>query len=46
MRTLITGGRVIDPSSHMDKRTDLVVQDGRIALVAEKGGLSVNGYDR
>lgn len=46
MRTLITGGRVIDPSSHMDKRTDLVVQDGTIALVADKGNLAVRGYDR
>lgn len=34
-RTLIRGGRVIDPASGRDGRADVLIEDGRIAAVAD-----------
>jgi dihydroorotase len=31
MKTIIRNGRVIDPSQKMDKKADVVIEDGRIA---------------
>jgi dihydroorotase len=41
-RTLITGGRVIDPSQRLDRVTNVLIQDGRIAGF----DVSPNGQDR
>ncbi|MFL6277713.1 MAG: amidohydrolase family protein, partial [Blastocatellia bacterium] len=52
MKLLIKGGRVIDPSQHIDKVADLLIEDGRVkaigndlaaddAEVFEAGGLVV-----
>ncbi len=46
MRFLITGGRVIDPSSGMDTLADITVDSGKIASVVETGGTPVWGFDR
>ncbi len=35
MKTLIKGGRVIDPANKIDKIADVLVEDGRIATVGE-----------
>ena len=35
MKTLIKGGRVIDPANKIDKIADVLVEDGRIAAVGE-----------
>ncbi|MBK5255903.1 MAG: amidohydrolase family protein, partial [Vicinamibacteria bacterium] len=32
---LIRGGRVIDPSSRLDTRADVLVEDGRISQIGE-----------
>src|SRR5664279_1046713 len=37
---LITGGRVIDPSSGIDREMDVLLQDGRVAELASPGVLS------
>ena len=34
--TLIRGARIVDPASGRDERADLLVEDGRIALIDEK----------
>ena len=38
-RTLVRGGRVVDPASGRDGLFDLLVEDGRIAAVGEPGTL-------
>lgn len=43
MKTLIKGGRVIDPANKIDKIADVLVEDGRIAAVGE--GLSSGGAE-
>ena len=35
MKILIKGGRVIDPANKLDKIADVLVEDGKIAQVAE-----------
>ena len=35
MKTLIKGGRVIDPANAIDKIADVLVEDGKIAAVGE-----------
>ncbi len=39
---LITGGRVIDPSSGIDREMDVLLQDGRVAELASPGVLSAS----
>jgi dihydroorotase len=36
MRTLIRGGRVIDPSQALDARLDILIQDGVVAEIGER----------
>ncbi len=35
MALLLKGGRVIDPSQNLDKITDVLIQDARIAVVGD-----------
>ncbi|MFY9611251.1 MAG: dihydroorotase [Blastocatellia bacterium] len=35
MNLLIKGGRVIDPSQEMDRRADLLIEDGRVKSIAD-----------
>ena len=35
MRTLLKGGRIIDPSQGLDKIADLLLDDSRIAAIGE-----------
>ena len=35
MKILIKGGRVIDPSQQIDRKTDLLIEDGRVASIVE-----------
>ena len=35
MRVLIKGGRVIDPSQQIDRKADLLIEDGRVASIVE-----------
>ena len=46
MRILISGGRVIDPSSGMDKMADLTVDSERITSVSDAGSLPIRSFDR
>ena len=34
---LIRGGRVIDPAQRLDAERDLLLRDGRVSLIAERG---------
>lgn len=43
MKTLIKGGRVIDPANNIDKIADVLVEDGKIAAVGEQ--LSTEGAE-
>lgn len=43
MKTLIKGGRVIDPANKIDKIADVLVEDGKIAAVGEQ--LSTEGAE-
>ena len=43
MKTLIKGGRVIDPANNIDKIADVLVEDGKIAAVGEN--LSADGAE-
>ena len=43
MKTLIKGGRVIDPANAIDKIADVLVEDGKIAAVGEN--LSADGAE-
>ena len=36
MRTLIKGGRILDPAQDLDARADLVIEDGRIAVITKE----------
>src|SRR5215213_7005094 len=40
---LIRGGQVIDPSQALDRETDILVQDGRVAAIGD--GLSTDGVE-
>src|SRR6185369_5303989 len=42
---LISGGRVIDPASGVDRAMDLLLRDGRVAKVGEPGKLDRNGAE-
>ena len=46
MKTLICGGRIIDPAQNMDEiNGDILIEDGKIAQIASKmyrGGRSDN----
>lgn len=33
MKTLLTGGRVIDPSQNLDQAADVLIVDGRISKI-------------
>jgi dihydroorotase len=35
VKILIKGGRVIDPSQQIDRKTDLLIEDGRVASILE-----------
>ena len=35
MKYLIQGGRVIDPANRIDKNTDILIEDGKIAAIGE-----------
>lgn len=41
---LIKNGRVIDPKTQLDEVTDVVIEDGRIAVIGKQD--KINGYDR
>ena len=36
MKTLICGGRIIDPAQNMDEIGDILIEDGKIAQIAPK----------
>ena len=36
MKTLICGGRIIDPAQNMDEIGDILIEDGKIAQIASK----------
>jgi len=44
MKTLIAGGRVVDPANGIDRVMDLLIEDDRIAALAEK--IECSGIDR
>ena len=35
MRLLLRGGRIIDPSQHIDEKMDLLIENGKIVKVAK-----------
>ena len=37
MRTILTGGRVIDPAQNIDKQADVLIEDGRIVGITDAG---------
>jgi dihydroorotase len=37
---LITNGTILDPSQNLEKSADLLIRDGKIAAIAERGSLS------
>jgi dihydroorotase len=41
MRLILARGRILDPSQNLDREADLVIDDGRIAAIADAG--SANG---
>ena len=43
MKYLIQGGRVIDPANKMDKKADVLVENGKIAAVGKN--LSAEGAE-
>ncbi len=43
---LITGGRVIDPSSGIDREMDVLLRDGRVAELAAPGTLKDSARDK
>ena len=44
---LLTGGRVIDPANHMDRQTDILLCDGKVAAVGgEAAAQAPNGCQR
>ena len=44
-RTILRGGRVLDPANAIDALRDVVIDDGRIAAVAEPGALQPGADD-
>ncbi len=42
---LITGGHLIDPTTGVDRAMDLLLHDGRVAEVGERGALDRSGVD-
>ena len=45
MRTILTGGRVIDPSQQLDRLADVVIEEGKIAAPIKGATLIGNGPD-
>ena len=43
MKLLIKGGRIIDPSQRLDKRSDLLIEDGRVKSIEDSS--SENGVE-
>ncbi len=37
MKTLLFGGRIVDPSQHIDRDADLLIEDGKISAILEPG---------
>jgi dihydroorotase len=44
-RTILRGGRLIDPSSDVDKRADLVLDEGRVVHIADAGAANADGAE-
>jgi dihydroorotase len=44
-RTILRGGRVLDPANAIDALRDVAIEDGRIAAVAEPGSLGAGADD-
>jgi len=42
---LISGGRVVDPASGLDREMDVLLRDGRVAQVSEPGKLNRSGIE-
>lgn len=45
MRTILAGGRVVDPSQNIDREADVLIEDGRIVGIVALGEAS-NGAER
>jgi dihydroorotase len=45
-RTILHGGRVLDPGSGLDGTLDLLVDEGRIAAIGPRGSIAPTGDDR
>ncbi len=45
-RTILHGGRVLDPGAGLDGRLDILVEDGRVAAIAEPGTIEPTIRDR
>ena len=46
MRTVLRGGRVIDPAANRDEPADVVIEDGRVTAVGYGAGADVSPDDR
>lgn len=46
MKTLISGGRVIDPANRFDKPADLLIEDGKIVRIGDPGQIAPDGCDK
>ena len=44
-RTILRGGRVLDPANGIDALRDVVIEDGRIAAVADPGSVAPGSAD-
>ena len=44
-RTILRGGRVLDPANGIDALRDVVIEDGRIAAVADPGSVEPGAAD-
>ncbi|MBR0050820.1 MAG: dihydroorotase, partial [Firmicutes bacterium] len=36
MKTLIKGGRIVDPAQDLDKKANLLIEDGKIVCITEE----------
>jgi dihydroorotase len=45
VKTILTGGRVVDPSQNIDRNADVLIEDGRIVGIVEPG-TSYDGAER
>lgn len=45
MRRIVAGGRVVDPSQHIDREADVLIEDDRIVAITEPG-TAANGAER